>query len=722
MSLAGLIRKKKWTELGDAWTSHAADGGAVEQALEAVDVAARKKELPRITPLIREHAEMLAASDANADAARLLGKSLLAGGAQGELGKMLFQSATAAWSSEDFWETYCTISDFRENVQDMRKSWRSMDKLLALVEGRIIYHSKGWGLGRVERVDADEGNVYVQFLSTRRDHFPFTTAVDIFEMLEAGDMRCLVMEDPDKLKKLLKEEPLDILRWVVIKGGGKVNHTGIKLTMTTLGIDGAKFTAFWRKAQKLAEQSEWFELSGPTTKRVVRLLDTAEDPAESLKRQLLRSRDLGEALVRVRSIVGGDSVTESVRTSALEALGELVADEDSQLPQRLAAWIFLRDTHETTPPELRAVVEEAWNAESAGAGTPALWKLFNDVPGRYQDRCLDLLREIAPDAWLDEASKNLVYAAPGMIKGLVDVLFENGRGEALVEHYSGLLARPTRNPLLLVRLAEKVEGSEFEDKLLPASQRAQCLLQLAVYLNRATSSTTDLVRARDRLSALLSEGKKPLLRPLLEGSNIETMRSLAAMLEAGVDRSVDRLFTQLAVEVSPDVFRGDEKPFWETGGIWTTRAGLAEREEELRVLVDVKIPENSEAIGKAASYGDLSENSEWEAAIEDQRHLTQRAMELEEAIRSAQVLEDAVIPGGLVSPGSRVTYVEIGDDERSREIMLLGPWDADGETKVSYRSPLADGMLGKKPGEEAEIKLPNGTIRVRIGAIEPIVF
>ena len=721
MSLAGLIRKKKWTELEDAWSSHVAEGGAVGPALEAVDVAARKKELSRITSMIRAHAQSLAEADANADAARLLGTSLIAGGSQGELGKLLFDTATRAWGEESYWEGYCHIADFRENVQDMRQAWRSMEKLLALEIGRIVYHAKGWGLGKIEGLEHAEDKVHVRFLTGRKDHFPFPTAVDIFEMLDAEDMRCLVVEDPDRLKKLLKEEPLEILRWVVYKGGGKVNHAGIKLTMTTLGIDGAKFTAFWRKAQKLAEQSEWFELSGPTTKRVVRLLDTAEDPAQSLKRQLLRSRDLGEALVRVRSVVGGDRVAEGVRDSALEALKELVSDDDAQLPQRLAAWIFLRDTFEETPEELRAVVEAAYTAEDPGAGTPEIWRLFQTVPGRYQDRCIDLLREIAPERWLDDASDGLVHAAPGMIRGLVDALFENGREQALVEHYSALLARPTRNPLLLVRLAEKIEGSKYETQLLPPQQRAQCLLQLGVHLQRATSSSAELVRARDRLSALLAESKKPLLRRLLADADLETMRSLASMLEAGVDRSIDRLFTQLAIEVSPDVFRGDEKPFWETGGIWTTRAGLAEREEELRVLRDIKIPENSEAIGKAASYGDLSENSEWEAAIEDQRHLTQRAMELEEAIRSAQILEEAIIPGDVVSPGTKVSYLQLADD-RQREIRLLGPWDADGEERVSYRSPLASGMLGRKIGDELDIELPNGRIKIRIDSIVPIEF
>ena len=78
----------------------------------------------------------------------------------------------------------------------------------------------------------------------------------------------------------------------------------------------------------------------------------------------------------------------------------------------------------------------------------------------------------------------------------------------------------------------------------------------------------------------------------------------------------------------PDLVPRDETPFWESNNIFCSNDGLARRQEEYRVLLEEKIPENSEAIGKAASYGDLSENSEWEAAIEDQRNLTTKAIEL----------------------------------------------------------------------------------------------
>jgi transcription elongation factor GreA len=205
---------------------------------------------------------------------------------------------------------------------------------------------------------------------------------------------------------------------------------------------------------------------------------------------------------------------------------------------------------------------------------------------------------------------------------------------------------------------------------------------------------------------------------LLQSCDVEALRGFANLLEAGVDRSVERLFTRVAVELSPEVFRGEERPFWSIEGTWTTRAGLERRRAELVELRDVKIPANAEAIGKAASYGDLSENSEWEAAIEDQRHLTARAMELEEEVRGAELIENAGIPPDTVAPGTRVRYREL-DTGREHTVRILGPWD-NGDDVISYRSPIARGMLGRHPGESSTVELPTGTLSVQVLEVQPL--
>ena len=74
----------------------------------------------------------------------------------------------------------------------------------------------------------------------------------------------------------------------------------------------------------------------------------------------------------------------------------------------------------------------------------------------------------------------------------------------------------------------------------------------------------------------------------------------------------------------------------------------------------------------------------------------------------------------MACPGTRVFYTEQGEDEE-RNIVILGPWDAteDG-TVVSYKAPLAKGMLGMSPGESTSIDLPGGKIEIEVVRVEPV--
>lgn len=723
MSLVRHIRQQNWTALEEAWTEHILDTAEIAPALDALRAAARRKEIPRCLPLVREHAEILVESERPEQAAELLGAALLQGGSPGELAKPLFNAAEAAYGEEETWEAFIELASFRENIPDMRKAWTAFRQLRSLEAGRAVYHAKGWGLGEIKSIDAGAREATIRFASGRRDRFPFSTAIEIFEVLEPDDLRVLVVLDPDELKRRLKKEPLVILRWILHRNDGRVSHAGIKLAMGMLGVDGGGFTAWWRRARKAAETSEWFELSGPANRLTVRLLDQAEDPAEGIRRQLKRSANLGQALARVKVLLHGSNPAEEVRTAALEELRALARDEKAVLSHRLASWLFMREEMNETPPKFTEMMRDAASQPPPPdpSKPPVLWQLFAHVPTiREQERCIELLRELfGEEEWLAEAAPHLHHAAPGMARGIIEAMEHGGRQEELIAHYTNLLVRSGHNPTVLIALGERVETGEWDEHLPPPLRRAQCLLQLAVYLVRNSVANTILTRARGRLTNLLTSGKPPLLRRLMVDAQIDDLRGLAILLDSGVDAAVDRLFTKIAVDVSPNVFRGEEKPFWQTGGIWTTAAGLAIQEEEMRILRDVKIPANAEAIGKAASYGDLSENSEWESALEEQRNLTGRAMQIESDLQGVQLIESAAIPEGVVAPGTSVRYLDLSDKEE-HTVRILGPWDGGEDDVVSYRSPLAAGMLGRKVGVRATIDLPSGKIDVDILEITPL--
>jgi transcription elongation factor GreA len=200
---------------------------------------------------------------------------------------------------------------------------------------------------------------------------------------------------------------------------------------------------------------------------------------------------------------------------------------------------------------------------------------------------------------------------------------------------------------------------------------------------------------------------------LLERADRTSLKGFLSIVQRGVDDPIESLLTDIVVEQAPEIFRELEKPFWERGAVWTTRRGLERREAELRELKDVKIPANAEAIGRAASYGDLSENSEWEAAIEEQRTLTTRAMEMEQELRGAQLLENAALPDETVAPGTGVSYRDLATGQ-THDVTLLGPWDLGEEGVMSYRAPLAAGLLGLRKGQRSRIELPGGAVEVEV--------
>lgn len=718
MSLASLVRDEQWTQLEKAWAELLGAAGPIDEAISALDAASEAKQVTRLVPLVREHADVLEALSRPMEAAELLGKALLCGAPPGELTTRLVRNAEAAWGSESWWPVYTTLVGFHGGATDIRKSWRSLRGLIHLEPGSAFFHRSGWGVGEITAVHMDALEVDVRFASGRKDRLPLKSLLDTSDLLEPTDLRALVVRDPAALSKIIKDEPLEPLLSAVRRWNGKLSLAQLKSALTHLGVEGPAFTSWWRKARKLAETSPWFEVTGSGQNVTVRLLESAADPVASVRHQLKMSKDLKAALTRVRDLLSGAKIAPELRQVALETIEWLASQPGEDRTQRISAWLLLRAERNETPPPLAELVRLALAKPipEDPAEAPALWRLFAEPPGlREQELCLDLLREIyGEEHWLDEAAANVHHAPPGMVRALVDALLEAKRETLLAQVATSLLIRPTRNPNLLLTLAEQVEAGKIDGEYPGPLQRLHSYLLLAVHLQEAVGSDPFRTRAEQRLVSLLTSGQPPLMGRLLDGATRSQLRAFMPLVAKGVPSAIDRAFTHHAVQRYPDIFRDLARPFWEEENtVWTTREGLAKRENELRELREVKIPANAEAIGRAASFGDLSENSEWESALEEQRNLTTRAMEIEEELRRAQLIDNAAAPEGIAAPGTKVRYREVNNG-KERMVAILGPWDSDAGGVISYRSPIAQGLLGTREGSRPTLRLPSGNLEVEV--------
>ncbi len=137
--------------------------------------------------------------------------------------------------------------------------------------------------------------------------------------------------------------------------------------------------------------------------------------------------------------------------------------------------------------------------------------------------------------------------------------------------------------------------------------------------------------------------------------------------------------------------------------IYTTREGLEKARAELRRLTSEEIPKAAEEIARARAHGDLSENYEYKAAKEKQARLMQRANRLRDEVARARVIVGADVDVSEVSVGCRVT---LSDESGGRHVyVLLGPWDTNTDQGIiSYQSPFAGMLMGKKVGELVEVE------------------
>ena len=150
--------------------------------------------------------------------------------------------------------------------------------------------------------------------------------------------------------------------------------------------------------------------------------------------------------------------------------------------------------------------------------------------------------------------------------------------------------------------------------------------------------------------------------------------------------------------------------------IFLTSEGYLELETELKDLKLNKRAEVTQALKEARALGDLSENAEYDAALNEQEALEKRIKELEFTLEHASIIEEA-LNKDLVHVGATVQLQYVGEED-VEEYRIVGSQEADPfNNKISNESPIAAAIMNKKAGEVVDVDSPDGVYQVKIVSI-----
>ncbi|MHC4390026.1 MAG: GreA/GreB family elongation factor [Planctomycetota bacterium] len=721
MELVQLARQNAYADLESAWEQALMTPDTLEPAsfLEAASVLTDQGQGERAAALLTLLAEALTSKDAHRQA-RL---DALVAAAQAtsrprELRADILAAVRGAHSDRPGVEAYLKLSRFEDENRPLKDALSDLLDYLDFPIGRHLEH-RGWGVGVVRAVDNRSGDLEIDF-ERKKDHtFPVLGAVKFLERLPDASFRARAFSESEVLQAMAKEDPAELIRIVVRSRGGTASRAQVKQDLTERVISATVWSKAWTKAKKVLTLDPLVEITGGT-KPVITLREAELSFADEVATLVAQSKALAASAKHVRRFIKeagkqSEQVAEDDRIKVAAVFAKSIekdsaALEDDQPGLLVFAQMLLEElVPGETPPLPESVLALPNDLERFA-------EIADGIPDKDSlKRYIKRLHKAKPKGLVERFAVALTVCGKDVFQQVLPVLRKENPGR-LAEALTSLVAAPMPPADPFLELCRQTFAGNFED-LEGAPSASSVFDKLITYSDRVerrrAGGDVTAPNLRPKLKALLGAKKQAAVRAFFEAAPRGTIRHTyrRVISSRALEDEVREAARSVVVRRFPDLF-AEKRHFWEDEAvIFTTQRGLDALHTDFEDLANNRIPENARAIGEAASHGDLSENAEYTAALEERDRLTQRAARLEGELQMARLLEEEEIGIALVAPGTTVQLIDTATN-KPETYTILGPWDVDLDKKIiSYTAPLAQGLLGRQVGDEAEIRLPGGEHR-----------
>ena len=598
--------------------------------------------------------------------------------------------------------------DFGE--RPLAESLVRLEKLVYLVskkpgEAGALVLSKAWGLGKVRSVDDFYRRVTVDFRTKRGHQFTYASACDMLEPAPDGHILVKRESDPAGFETLLKEKPGDFVV-EVLKSFGDMPVVRLEDVCVQNGfVKPVAWKAFWDRARADLRQNKNVEIPARRADPI-RIKASVEDYGEGWLTAFAHETDPKRILAMVREFVaqgklkGADESTRAKIGERLVFAVTAARKVDDALYARLAGEVVSLGFQEPPAAEMRDYLWDRRRYIKAASALPA-----REVGA--------MVAFLASDA---EAKDKLLKSIPDLCFTAVSEIVSQFGGDPTCRAAVGEMMRqpkapPTLTTLLVGRYEQFIEWKELPPLI--------TLLAHAVALGegRQSGETLKMQNLVRRLFADRAWLEKVFgwLSPEDQALFFERFQASIAWDPSTHHATVVRM-TKIAPSLESHVVKAETKR--EYARITSYRSyGL--RKAEYLKLINEDMPANVKRIEFAKSYGDLSENAEYQYAKDEQRALMQK-----QTLMQAEL--EAVKPGDFsdattdeVMPGVTVVIAANGGE---KTWTILGEWDNDLSMGIiSSKTRVAQNMLGKKVGDGFELPgADSGSSVATVKAILPL--
>ena len=596
-----------------------------------------------------------------------------------------------------------------------------IEACLRLQPGAFVIHTRS---RRVGRVVGFEAGVYVIESEGRTQSLSPTESLARWQPLDSDDFRALVVYDAAQLRALAEDDPARLV-WLVVRSyRGQADFKQVKQALIPGVIPADRWSAWWSSAKVPIKRSPLLDVTGTAQPQFV-LREAAGGYAEKLRAAFDEAEDPFEKIRHVLDYLaevaaGHEGSAEIAAGLAVEL--RRIAVQTSDPTAAIALLVTEAEIHDAFPnapdpaEELARLV-----AGTGGSGLP--------IAGLSEDVTRRVLRAARPacgSRWPQILGATFPAGSLRTCDWIARELLAGGHGDLVLAAAETAAAAPDRHPEAFAWVWRRLfsAGEVFAGRFdrLSATLTFLHLLNRLARTPRHAAHRAEARRSLVRLRSVISANEFRVLRQLIAETDVPAALRLhqAIISNDGIAEHARQELLSDLKERHPEEL-GKTKDLWEDGHIYVTAEGLARRRAHVEKLVNEDMRRNAKAIGDAAARGDLRENWEYKAALEERDRLVERVTRAREELDLGRVLDPSHISTDKVTIGTAVLLRDVATGQE-KTVTFLGPWDADiAQGVYSYLAPLGLRFMGKKVGEHVSASLDAAESEFEILRIETVV-
>ena len=596
-------------------------------------------------------------------------------------------------------------AELEKLVESGKLTSKAAEQLDKLNPGAFCLH-KSWGFGRVAEWNLLLNQIVIDFAGKKGHPMQLQYAADNLTLIPAEHFLARKAADLNGIKRLAKEDPATLTRYILQSYGGKATVSQISEWLIGDVFNEAEWKRWWESAKKSLKKDGHFFV--PTKKTdAVELRSAPIAQGDELLAAFGRARQPKEQAAALEQII---KFCEEFKSPVAELQPVVVAIEQTasrnqKLHPGLTFELILgRDDLLERIPQLKSTNLSLTLTKLISEEEPRLETILAKLPSAKEKRVVQALPSALGDRWRARASQLLRGNHARVIPQIARLFAENGRQSELLELLDRSIREHSATSEMLIWLCK-------DRRTFPTLVTPDLLTAILGAIERDQHNETS---RGGRLRDLMIEDRQ-LIPEMFKKAELglarDAMRRL--LLTPAVDELTKRSLLARIVKLYPELepMITGAQPEEKAVALVVSWSSLEKRRVEYEDLIKRKIPENTKEIALARSYGDLSENFEFKAAKQMQAVLMRRKTELEQMLQNARGTSFENADTSRVSIGT-VVKLRAQDSGNEESYTILGAWDGDPERHIiSYQTAIAQALLGHQTGETVALEGDSGGSR-----------